>query len=374
MGWVIIGGLMTGLVYGQGSCGSISLKWVLPNPNEGKEKVAIQNITDAGLSLDNWQIDDVEGGSKPINLSGQIKAGKEKIIELRSAMFNNNGDAVRLICNGQVKEETKYPKADKGRYWVKDKNNNWCFRASVGQGSFECPIPTPTLTSSPTPLPTAFVHPKAACFKLLITKVYPAPLTGEKEKVKIFNPNPFKVDLDFYWLDDKEGQAAPLELKGEISEREEKEIVLSSGRFNNSGDQIRLGCGDQIIDGLKYDGSKKGFVLVKDKNGVLCWKPYNFWALGFNEMDCGMKSKSLPLIQIKKSPSKKKMWSKRQVIIVYGEKPVTNLRVDNNHRKKDEKENKERFEKLWIANWWVNLSGVSWLLWAARLKRLRVNE
>jgi len=41
--------------------------------------------------------------------------------------------------------------------------------------------------------------------------------------------------------------------------------------FNNSGDQVRLICQDQVIDSTSYTAAPKGSYWAKDKNDSWCW-------------------------------------------------------------------------------------------------------
>ncbi len=277
---------------------SLELKWLLPNPPTGeKEKVTIFNPTLQEIDLSDWQIDDIEGGSSPINLQGQLASLSSKIIEISSAMFNNSGDSLRLLHNQQVVEETSYSAAPKGDYWVKDKNNHWCFQSQPPVGEFQCPQPTPTPTPTPTPFPSPFVYPLAECYPLTITKVDPAPPTGEKEKIKLYNPHSFTINLANYQLDDqKEGGASPIQLEGEVAAQEEKEIVLTSGIWNNSGDDVRLICHSELIDGFSYPFISKGLIIIRDKDNQLCFVDRGYWAVPQNQLSCPKNEETLPII------------------------------------------------------------------------------
>ncbi len=266
----------------------LELKWLLANPPTGeKEKVSLFNPTDSVIDLSSWQIDDIEGGSSPLNLQGQIASHSSYLIEVPSAMFNNSGDSLRLLHNTKVVEETTYPSSPKGEYWVKDQLGQWCFQTQLPTSSFNCPQPTPTPTPTPTPLPTPFIYPPTKCYSLTITKVNPAPLSGDKEKIKIFNPHNFSFSLEDYQLDDqKDGGASPINLEGNISSNEEKEIILSQGMWNNNGDEVRLTCHSQLIDGFSYPKITRGEIIIRDKNNQLCFQDYNYWQVPQKYLDC----------------------------------------------------------------------------------------
>ncbi len=278
----------------------LELKWLLANPPAGeKEQVSLFNPTDSVIDLSSWQIDDIEGGSSPLNLQGQVASHSSYLIEVPSAMFNNSGDSLRLLHNSEVVEETTYPSSPKGEYWVKDQLGQWCFQTQLPTSPFTCPQPTPTPTSTPTPLPTPLIYPPAKCYSLTITKVNPAPLSGDKEKIKIFNPHNFSFSLEDYQLDDqKEGGASPINLEGNISPNEEKEVILSQGMWNNSGDEIRLICHSQLIDGFSYPKITKGEIIVRDKNNHLCFQDYDYWQVPQKYLDCN-KTEKYNIVSIK---------------------------------------------------------------------------
>ena len=95
---------------------------------------------------------------------------------------------------------------------------------------------TPTNTPSPSPTITPTPYPN-----LILSEIYPYPLSNEKEWVELYNPNIFQVSVDSWSMDDGEnGGSAPQKLSGTIPPLSFLSFDLSVSLFNNDGDVIRL--------------------------------------------------------------------------------------------------------------------------------------
>ncbi len=341
----------------------LSLKWLLPKPTTGKEEIKIINRSNKDILLEGWQIDDIDGGSKPIALSGVIKAGGSLVIEPSAPMFNNAGDRLRLIKDGIVQEEIEYDQADVGMYWYKDEVDRWCWLDSqkLEDGPL-CPAASPTPTAIPTPIPTAYIYPYAACLDLKIIKIYPSPQKGQQEMVMIYNPHQFEVDLSGYQIDDEPGHGRPIDLVGSIKANGVKEVILAKSILNNSGDQARLLCLSRVIDGLVYDRVDKGYLLVRDKTDKLCMLPYPFWRTDYQDIDCSVKN-DLALLSYKQSPpvkpkSRSQPKSRGQVLassVALLPKPQP-FKVYNRPQG-------EPIKKATGLNTWLNLNLATVLIW-----------
>jgi len=342
----------------------LSLKWLLPNPETGSEQVKIINLSTQDVNLDTWQIDDIEGGSKPIKLEGLIRVGNGLIIELSSAMFNNSGDKLRLIKDGVVYEQTEYTGASKGEYWFKDSHDTWCWlKPDLLTDDYLCPISTPSQTPTPTPIPTAYVYPYAACFDLKIIKVNPSPLKDQQEKVMIYNPHQFRVSLSGYQIDDEVGHGQPIDLSGSIDSYGVRGVILSKPIFNNSGDQVRLLCQGKLIDGLIYEKIDKGSLLVKDKNNRLCLLPYSFWQTEYQQISClDNHQESLPKLDYKSDADHKTKSVKVKspaMVLGLNTRPTVKpslVKIYNQPKSIDSQTGP-------FPNQWLNLSSIVFLAW-----------
>jgi len=128
---------------------NIYLSEVYPNPQTGeKEWVEIYNDNDFIVNLNNWHIDDIEdGGSSPKKFSLTIEPKSYGSVDLSTAMFNNDGDAVRLLdFEKKEKDSFEYKDSQKGKSFgrvsfetdefclqepSKNQKNNLCFNLAL---------------------------------------------------------------------------------------------------------------------------------------------------------------------------------------------------------------------------------------------------
>jgi len=78
----------------------------------------------------------------------------------------------------------------------------------------------------------------AASESIVINEIYPAPLSGEKEWVELYNPTDLDIDLANYSL--KDGSVAAKNLTGTILAGDFFIFEVSSGWLNNSGETLSL--------------------------------------------------------------------------------------------------------------------------------------
>jgi len=139
---------------------NIYLSEVYPNPQTGEnEWVEIYNDNDFIVDLSNWYIDDIEdGGSSPKKLSLIIQPKSYAVIEFSSAIFNNDGDSVRLLdFDKKEKDSFEYKNSQKGKSFgrISLETDDFCLQEpSKNQKNNFCL--NPTLTQNPTP-PTALI-------------------------------------------------------------------------------------------------------------------------------------------------------------------------------------------------------------------------
>ncbi len=146
----------------QTSYDNIYLSEVMVNPeNNEDEWVEIYNNNNYSVSLINWYLDDLENsGSSPKSFSLDIAGKNYGVVSLSSAIFNNNGDSIRLLdFNKNLKDSFEYNLSNKGKTWGRNNFNDdyFCLQEpSKGLVNNTCPsLPiTPTVTNKPTPSPT----------------------------------------------------------------------------------------------------------------------------------------------------------------------------------------------------------------------------
>jgi len=115
------------------SYSSIYLSEVMVNPLSGeKEWVEIYNDNDFEVFLDSWYIDDAENaGATPKKISITVDPKSYAVIEFSSAIFNNDGDQVRLLdFNKSEKDSFEYNQSLVGKSWgrVDFNSDSWCLQ------------------------------------------------------------------------------------------------------------------------------------------------------------------------------------------------------------------------------------------------------
>jgi len=145
----------------------IYLNEALVNPESGPEWVEIYNHNDFEVKLENWYLDDEANlGGTPKQFSLTLNPKELKVVELVTAVFNNDHDSVRLL--DQQKQEIdsfEYENSQKGEsysrqtvtesVWCKtapsrDKPNNSCYESpsQIVLGAATTPLPVMTKTSA----------------------------------------------------------------------------------------------------------------------------------------------------------------------------------------------------------------------------------
>lgn len=153
------------------SYSSLYLSEVMVNPLIGeKEWVEIYNNNDFEVFLDGWYVDDTENaGATPKKFSLTVGPKGYGVIEFSSAIFNNDGDQVRLLdFNKSEKDSFEYNQSLVGKSWGRADFNSdsWCLQEPTkGQTNRSCLtnntntnnkstvtlIPSPTATNNTFP-------------------------------------------------------------------------------------------------------------------------------------------------------------------------------------------------------------------------------
>ncbi len=153
-----VGGTQTQITY---SKNNLLITEVMPDPSEGDEWVEIYNPMDFSIPLDNFEIDDINGGSKPVSLPKYLLEPSQYYIYSTSSIFNNGGDSVRILYNNQIIDEFTYPVSSKGVSFALDTTGNWqkTTDPTPGEVNSIVTIITPTPTATPTIKPTPTTKP-----------------------------------------------------------------------------------------------------------------------------------------------------------------------------------------------------------------------
>lgn len=134
---------------------------IMPDPRDGEEWIEIYNPMEFALELSNFQIDDIEGGSKPSNLPKYQLEPLQYFVHYSSSIFNNGGDSVRILYKNQVINSYSYPTSTNGVSFALDSSGNWqkTTDPTPGEVNSIVAIITPTPTATPTVKPTPTTKP-----------------------------------------------------------------------------------------------------------------------------------------------------------------------------------------------------------------------
>ena len=166
---------------------NIYLYEVYPNPQTGEnEWVEIYNDNDFIVNLNNWYIDDLEdGGSSPKKFSLTIQPKNYASFDLSTAIFNNDGDSVRLLdFDKKEKDSFEYKNSQKGKSFgrISLETDDFCLQEpSKNQKNNLCLNPTPTQEVTPT----------AALITSHLSSIATSPTKTMLPFIKKSNQNPY---------------------------------------------------------------------------------------------------------------------------------------------------------------------------------------
>lgn len=265
---------------------TVSLSEAMVNPPTGEtEWIELYNSSSREVQLEDWHIDDIaDGGSSPIVFSGYIEPYDYLVIPVRSSVFNNGGDDVRLLDQSETEVDIlRYDESKKSITWARGPGEvTYCLQQPTkGTENQVCrdivpshtptptvslASPTPTtspISSTPPPPPSPTETPTPAYVDtndIYISEVMVAPETGHKEWIELYNASDQSVTLREWFIDDEEDAgSSPKTFSAEIPAQGYYFHVLSSGIFNNEGDHVRVvSSTEQEVERFIYASSEKG--------------------------------------------------------------------------------------------------------------------
>jgi hypothetical protein len=148
--------------------------------------VEIYNDNDFIVNLNNWYIDDIEdGGSSPKKFSLTIQPKNYASFDLSTAIFNNDGDSVRLLdFDKKEKDSFEYKNSQKGKSFgrISLETDDFCLQEpSKNQKNNLCLNPTPTQEVTPT----------AALITSHLSSIATSPTKTMLPFIKKSNQNPY---------------------------------------------------------------------------------------------------------------------------------------------------------------------------------------
>jgi hypothetical protein len=276
------------------------------------EWVELYNSGDILVDLSGWKIDDSEGGQSPYALppGSLLAAGGYLVVELPSAILNNDGDSLRLLHpDGSLADATSYSAASADLSRSRADDQSWYESAINTPGEPNLPPatatpttpptatrtstpttpptatrtstpttpPTATRTSTPTTPPTATrtstpttpptttrtstpsATPAVWPNGILINELLPNPQARYGDEwVELFNGGTSSADLAGWQIDDGVGGGAPHTLPAGslLAPGAYLVVALPNPILNNDGDSVRLLRPDgSLADTVDFAGS-----------------------------------------------------------------------------------------------------------------------
>jgi len=252
------------------SCNILHLSEIMANPEEGSEWVELYGEeTDCSLAGFTLYFDEDDEGQK-IELTGEL-AGHYWVVEAGGSWLNNSGDMVKLVKEGETKDNYQYSVAERGKSWSLVEGE-WCLtNPTKGVANSNClsdqteddsqptptstpflsptatftPTPTATTTLTPTPQPTTqptlFIPPDSATstnqFVLSLSASPAGEILGESGEKEVSQENNVKRAIAFalivggggllgaaFWGERKKGQESDTMANNEEEKKEEEEF------------------------------------------------------------------------------------------------------------------------------------------------------
>lgn len=223
----------------------------------GMQQIELLNDGSDEADISNWYLDD-SGGSTYVTIpsntillpnacyvySGDVNLNKTSTDTVR--LFDSNTPPTSSSAN--LKDSYSYSKApatglsfsrtpDGSDVWIATPSSIGFFNTNPIVSCIRTlPTPTPTHTPTPSPTITPTLYPN-----LILSEIYPYPLSTEKEWVEIYNPTTVQVSVDGWSVDDGENAGgSPQKLAGAIPPLSFLSFELNVSLYNNDGDAIRL--------------------------------------------------------------------------------------------------------------------------------------
>ncbi len=263
---------------------NLQITELLPNPvgtDAGAEQIELYNAGDTTVNLDKLILDDI-APTDPVSSNAEVLPSIEiapdsfAVITIPSTDFalnNTGGDIVTLLTSdGQVIDSVSYQgTAPEGQSYSKFKDDNWMWATStIGEDNGLPPITEANNAADTNPLVVLPVvkTPTYDDSGVKISEIYPAPSSGEKEFLELYNSGEEIAQLSMLtlWVGDKHKQLPDQVLKpGEY-------FVIDSGfpaGLRNSGQTVALKLGSKNIDSVTYPQAIKASSYALFEDGFL---------------------------------------------------------------------------------------------------------
>lgn len=255
------------------------LSEIYPAPTTSDfEWIEIFNNTNTQINLEEFYLSDLAGNK--ILFPKTILEKNKYAIATSSSILNNSGDTIFFKkINSEIIEIATYSGSFTNLKSFAKCNNNWVTTNTITKGYANDLSCINQLSPSPTstPTPTQIIENDSTYFlyqNIYISEIYPFPNDSEKEWVELFNNNDYEVNLNGWYLDDKENSgASPKKIDLKILAKQYGVFEFNSSILNNNGDSVRLlDYKNNVINDLEYNSSEKAKSLSRNdfSQDILC--------------------------------------------------------------------------------------------------------
>jgi hypothetical protein len=238
------------------------------------EWIELYNSGSASADLAGWKLDDGEGGGSPHTLSaGSIVApGGYLVVDLSTALLNNDGDILRLIRpDGVAVDSTSFTGSAPDASRSRSSDGAWYDGGEPTPGEPNLPpsvqpAPTEGLSASNTLVSADSAAPTSKTWQVSLNEVLPAPKEAfDAEWIEIANDGDAAADLTGWMIDDAaDGASFTLPPASVVAPHGLLMVRLPRAIFNNDGDDVRLLRPDRTeADEFNYDSSTADLSLCR---------------------------------------------------------------------------------------------------------------
>ncbi|OGV97225.1 hypothetical protein A2W24_04335 [Microgenomates group bacterium RBG_16_45_19] len=232
------------------------------DPNDQTEWIELYNETETSMELDNWQVDDSEGGTRPYKIPVQTLAARQFLVIDKSQSqigLNNSQDQVRLMNpEGTVVDSIDYNQVPTDQVMA---------RVPDGSGNWQVTTPTKGLTNQSQnqtnpAQPTTGAVTTSWVSRVYFSEIYACPEVSQSEWIELVNPDNAEKSLAGLTIQD-EGKHR-LALSGRIAANGYHIQELSQAIINNQGDNLELlGNDGSVLDRASFEICEAGQSWIK---------------------------------------------------------------------------------------------------------------
>jgi len=250
-----------------------SFSEAMPNPSGSdstEEWIELYNTTSETLTLDGLQLDDSDGGSTPLALTGTLAGESYLVISIEDSKLtlNNTEDHVRLLgVNGEILWDISYTSTKEDQtYALIDGQTLWTEIPTPGeenQASTTTTETTAASTDSTSSTDTSTYQNGDTSESVEITEVFPNPAGPDQEEewVEITNNGSIPVNLGNWTIKDASSSKAYTFPDSTLIEAGQTLVLYrtdSKIALKNSGENLQLlDFNGEVMSDITYDASQE---------------------------------------------------------------------------------------------------------------------